>query len=282
MSAGFSKVLVSASLMAFLAVFAVFPPDMSWRPWMYTGVALLFAVGLLTNPKVAGRSGRRSRMLELAIVFIVGGSFLTLVFYVTSVSEPLVISDSLRNPRPDPPPSSSPATALAPEGSRGSAAFPGPNAARLARGWTLHKRGDHWQFYLMIDADQLDPATASEIRRLRNPVDLEQRMYPVAGTLWTELRKGVTPPKLVENALGVVSRQEVLEHINHTLGIGALTWNYEIIRDGSGITPRELKPVTFEIGSLSAEARDATDRLDALMHRLVKDLHAQTLLKVSR
>src|SRR5688572_16741254 len=82
-----SIALLSAAAAAFGVVFAVFPPGITWRPWAYTFVALLLALGVLAHPFAIGFLRRRRQMVALALVFLVGGSFLAVVYYLTSVTQ---------------------------------------------------------------------------------------------------------------------------------------------------------------------------------------------------
>ena len=117
-----------------------------------------------------------------------------------------------------------------------------------------------------------------------DPVPLPGDYLPLAHGLHTAVRERIGSPRLVENELGVLPRQDVTEHIVHTVMAlsDVLQYSYEIFRDGNNITPNGLPTSFVRIAELSDSNRDAVKRLDDLMHQMVRERHATALAKSSK
>lgn len=150
----------------------------------------------------------------------------------------------------------------------------------MARGWTTNKKGVTWSFYPVMATESLDAGTLSALER--GDIPLEPSRVADVTTMWREVRTHVSEPKLVENALGVLSRQEIVEHINRMSGEDVLHWNYEILRDGSGITPPAVPIVAIPLVSLTAQSQQTIERLDAYNAVTVNKRYVEALLKSSR
>lgn len=182
---------------------------------------------------------------------------------------------SLTSSSPTLPPPSVSATAAPPHRQ----VPPDPKEA-LFGGWTLHKRGDHWALYLIADRSTLDAVTAAALDQTDMIPDDVQSIQATA--LWSEVRTRVPQPKFVENALGVVPGQQLIEHLNRRDGDLFLNWNYELMRDGSGITPRDAPHIPVQIASLSPESQHAIDAFDDVSRKAVNRRYIDALITVQK
>src|SRR5205823_2887142 len=101
-------------------------------------------------------------------------------------------------------------------------------SSKFSSGWTLHKKGDEWLIYLIIDKRSMDAVTASLMEAKDAPLEIGK--VADAQTLWREVRKQMADPQLLENALGVLPRQVVTEHLSHDIHNkpDVVQWSYEI------------------------------------------------------
>jgi hypothetical protein len=153
---------------------------------------------------------------------------------------------------------------------------------RLALGWTLHKRGNSWTVSLLMDTDQLGPALISAIDR--GDLRLDEEPSTRARTLWSEIRLKVPPPKPAETEYGIVKDQEFVEHITHYFGRepDGLQWTYEIMQNGSGITPQPQVLREIWIGGLSSGGRETVSEMDKLALRNVNRRYVDAIVKISK
>lgn len=96
-----SRWLLGAAGALFLAVITVYPPDIVYRPFVYTAVALIALIGALLSPHVGGPLStwrRKSPMLVLGVVFILCGGVCALVFAITAPAKPAVSPTATRPP----------------------------------------------------------------------------------------------------------------------------------------------------------------------------------------
>jgi hypothetical protein len=153
----------------------------------------------------------------------------------------------------------------------------------LVQGWTLHKHGEALTLYCIIATDQLTPVVKGTIEQ--SDFDIGPELSTKANALWAEIRRNVPPPKLVETEYGTVTGQEVVEHVTHQFGsIHAATvqWTYEILRNGTGITPEPQVFKDIDIGKLSQNSRDTIEELDNLAVRTVNRRYIDTLVRLSK
>jgi hypothetical protein len=155
-------------------------------------------------------------------------------------------------------------------------------SGRLAMGWTLHRRGDAWTISLIMDTDQLGPALISAIDRGDLKLDAEPPTKTRA--LWSEIRLKVPAPQPAETEYGIVKDQEFVEHITHYFGRepDGLEWTYEIMQNGSGITPKPQVLRRISIADLSSGSRETVSEMDKLALRNVNRRYIDAIVKISK
>jgi hypothetical protein len=153
---------------------------------------------------------------------------------------------------------------------------------RLALGWTLHRRGETWSISLIMDTDQLGPALIGAIDR--GDLRLDEEHSTRTRSLWSEIRLKVPTPIPAETQYGIVKDQELVEHITHYFGRepDGVQWTYEIMQNGSGITP--IPQVLREVwmADLSSGARETVTEMDKLALRNVNRRYVDAIVKISK
>jgi hypothetical protein len=153
---------------------------------------------------------------------------------------------------------------------------------RLALGWTLHRRGGAWTISLIMDNDQLGAALTSAIDR--GDLNLDGEPAAKSRALWSEIRLEVPAPKPAETEYGIVKDQEFVEHITHYFGReqDGLQWTYEIMQNGSGITPKPQVSRTISMGDLSSGSQETVSEMDKLAIRTVNRRYIDAMVKISK
>ncbi len=69
---------------------------------------------------------------------------------------------------------------------------------------------------------------------------------------------------------------------DRTVSPQKVTWNYEVFRNGRGITPDSAPVKQIALSDLSAESRQTINELDALAVHMVNRRYVDAMVKVSK
>ncbi len=154
-------------------------------------------------------------------------------------------------------------------------------SGKLAQGWTLHKRGNVFSIYLIMNTDQLNAPmiTAIDQADLAPTADQSARI----STLWSDIRLRVPQPEPVRTEYGIVEGQEFVEHATHYIQEpNAVTWTYEVMKNGSGITPHPQVFRKISLADLSSDGRKTISELDALAVHTVNRRYIEAMVRISK
>lgn len=152
---------------------------------------------------------------------------------------------------------------------------------RLWMGWTLHNRAGEWSVYSITNTDLLDDVTkqALQMADATIPTDLLSRV----NALWVELSKRLPKPRPIENAYGPIEGQTFVEHLSRqTRSPNTLHWNYEVLRNGSGVAVKDPKAADITISELSPAAMQTVQDLDTMTQKIVNRRYIEAVVKVSK
>lgn len=152
--------------------------------------------------------------------------------------------------------------------------------SRLARGWTLHKTGETWSIYFMVDTTGLEEVLRPEVQRGNQSLDqLGDEVSANVRLLWQELTAGVPRPDPPRTPLGPVPA-DLTEHINHTFDAGdVLNWNYEYLRAGTAV--KAVQPIPVALSKLSEQSTQTVAVLDRLASEAVNRSYVEAIQRLT-
>jgi hypothetical protein len=102
-------------------------------------------------------------------------------------------------------------------------------------------------------------------------------------SLWSEIRSKVPAPEPVRTEYGIVEGQEFVEHASHQFAeADHVEWTYEVMKNGSGITPHPQVFRKIPLTDLSADSRGTIGELDTLTVRTVNRRYIEAMVKISK
>lgn len=229
-------------------------------------------------------------MLAVAAVFVGYGQLLVRRGWDTlqSHSSPTSVAAPVQpNPESPPaPPRAAGPEAAAPAPSRG----PTPSETRfpshLARGWTLHKKGDSWTIYFILDTSEIPGYLAQKVQRGDVPLEeLAPALLPGARGLYAEVSRQFPRPESPGTPIGPVPA-DLVEHISYVRDAagsgrpGSMNWNYEWMREGTAI--KSLPPQAVDVAGLSAGSRRAISGFDRLATETANRWYTEAIQKVTK
>jgi hypothetical protein len=153
-------------------------------------------------------------------------------------------------------------------------------SGRLASGWTLHKRRDAYSCSYLMNTDGMSPALLGAIDRADVPITPE--LSKQIDALWQDVRSRVPAPKLAETPYGTIQGQELVEHVSHNIKQPNITWTYEIMLGGNGITPQPQVFKNVLLSDLSESSRNTISELNDTTARAINKRYVDALVKVSK
>jgi hypothetical protein len=154
-------------------------------------------------------------------------------------------------------------------------------SGRLAQGWTLHKHGDVWTIYFIMDTDQLNAPLIQAIDGTEVKIALELTTKTTA--MWSDIRLKVPAPEPVRTEYGIVEGQEFVEHMTRYFReSNTIQWTYEVMQNGTGITPRPQVIRHILAAELSPADRETIGELDALAVHAVNRRYIDAMVKISK
>jgi hypothetical protein len=116
-------------------------------------------------------------------------------------------------------------------------------------------------------------------------VGLDASLSLHATALWTEIERLVPPPEPANTEYGQIKDQEFVEHLVHyrIRSPDVVTRNYEILHNGSAITPPpSAKPVDIPISSLGEASQETIREFDNFAIQQVNRRYVDAMIKISK